>query len=309
MKKFVRVIGLIIAVLMLAGTLAGCNPAVERERAIAVKREGYTFEDLLEDYHNPAGRSLVIAHRADFVNFPENSLEAIESCIEMGVDMVELDIRKSADGVWVLSHDQSLFRTTNGMGMVENKTAEELKQLRLKKGKGGFSALTDYKMPTFAEALEACRGRILINLDKISFEHKDEVYDILSEHDAVNCAIFKFSASPEQIREWFDTLSAQGKPLPLYSPKIRGNTYKEAAEKLASYQGLSSMAEIMYRGSAEQTKKLNALANECGMRAMRTTLLITNDYEQAWQRALSMGFNALMTNKPANMIVFINELD
>jgi hypothetical protein len=69
------------------------------------------------------------------------------------------------------------------------------------------------------------------------------------------------------------------------------------------------MAEIMYRGSAEQTKKLNALANECGMRAMRTTLLVTNDYEQAWQRALSMGFNALMTNKPANMIVFVNELD
>ena len=54
---------------------------------------------------------MVIAHRAANQNFPENSIIAIEEAIRMGVDIIELDIRVTADGVVVLMHDQTVDRT------------------------------------------------------------------------------------------------------------------------------------------------------------------------------------------------------
>ena len=47
-------------------------------------------------------------------NAPENSIQAIQNCIDMGVDMVEIDIRKTKDGHLVLMHDRTIDRTTNG---------------------------------------------------------------------------------------------------------------------------------------------------------------------------------------------------
>ena len=49
---------------------------------------------------------LVVAHRGDWRNFPENSLEGIENAIKMGVDIVELDVQRTQDGVLILMHDE-----------------------------------------------------------------------------------------------------------------------------------------------------------------------------------------------------------
>ena len=57
---------------------------------------------------------IVVAHRADWRNFPENSLAAIQSAIDMGVDMVELDLQRTRDGKLILMHDDTLDRTTTG---------------------------------------------------------------------------------------------------------------------------------------------------------------------------------------------------
>jgi glycerophosphoryl diester phosphodiesterase len=47
----------------------------------------------------------VVAHRADWRHEPENSIPGIEAAIKMGVDMVEIDLKKSKDGVLLLMHD------------------------------------------------------------------------------------------------------------------------------------------------------------------------------------------------------------
>ena len=62
------------------------------------------------------GIPMAVAHRADWRNYPENSLLAIQSCIDMGVDVVELDVKLTSDGVVVLSHDGSISRCT-GVGL------------------------------------------------------------------------------------------------------------------------------------------------------------------------------------------------
>ena len=49
---------------------------------------------------------IVVAHRGDWRNFPENSLEAIDNAVRMGVDIVELDVKKTKDGELILMHDR-----------------------------------------------------------------------------------------------------------------------------------------------------------------------------------------------------------
>lgn len=127
-------------------------------------------ELLREKFDSPdTNYVFVIAHRADWRHYPENSIPAIEGAIAMGVDMVELDVAKTKDGVHVLSHDGRLDRVSDRKGRIADLTLAEVKSARLREGQGGkTAALTDVQVPTLEEALEACRGRVLVNIDKFN---------------------------------------------------------------------------------------------------------------------------------------------
>lgn len=71
-----------------------------------------TLNEILSELSAPAKQSvLVVSHRGDWRNAPENSLQAFQNCIDMGVDMVELDLKKTKDGELILMHDNTLNRT------------------------------------------------------------------------------------------------------------------------------------------------------------------------------------------------------
>ena len=59
---------------------------------------------------------LVVAHRGDWRNAPENSLQAFQNCIAMGVDMIEIDLKMTKDNQLVIMHDNTIDRTTDGKG-------------------------------------------------------------------------------------------------------------------------------------------------------------------------------------------------
>lgn len=69
----------------------------------------------------------VVAHRGDWRHAPENSLQAIQNSIDMGADMVEIDVRRTKDSVFVLMHDDSIDRTTSGTGHVDEVTSRSCK--------------------------------------------------------------------------------------------------------------------------------------------------------------------------------------
>lgn len=79
---------------------------------------------------------MVAAHRACWKQAPENSLAAIRDCIALGVDIVEIDVRQTRDGQFVIIHDSTVDRTTDGRGRVEQFSLADLRQLRLRLGKG-----------------------------------------------------------------------------------------------------------------------------------------------------------------------------
>lgn len=123
-------------------------------------------QKLVQRLRDPSGPAMIVAHRGCHVEAPENSLAAFKRCIYLGIDMVETDVQPTKDGVLVLMHDATVDRTTDGTGKVSDMTLAELKKLRLRLGKGGPDApLTGETIPTFEEAMEVMRGRILVDLD------------------------------------------------------------------------------------------------------------------------------------------------
>lgn len=75
------------------------------------------------------GRPLVIAHRGGAGLWPENTLHAFERAAELGADVIELDVRRTADGALVVMHDATVERTTDGRGRVDSLTLDELRRL------------------------------------------------------------------------------------------------------------------------------------------------------------------------------------
>ncbi len=93
------------------------------------------------------GQCKCIAHRGASDYAPENTLAAIEMAVELGAEMVELDIHSSADGIPMIIHDSNLSRTTNGSGNVSRYTLPELKTLDAGDGE---------TIPTLDEAIVCC---------------------------------------------------------------------------------------------------------------------------------------------------------
>lgn len=107
---------------------------------------------------------LVMCHRANSSDWskPENSLSAINKCIEDKVDIVEIDLWTTKDGVLVVSHDETVNRVTNGSGYIKNLSLSQIKSFSLKDRNGNT---TSEKMLTFDELLDACNGNIYVNVD------------------------------------------------------------------------------------------------------------------------------------------------
>lgn len=108
------------AVLLLAA--CGLYLAVWRSSGEAVAEHPYFKQDT-------PGRPLVIAHRGGAGLWPENTLYAFERATGLGVDVVETDVRATADGELVVFHDSTVERTTDGRGRVSQLTLAELKRL------------------------------------------------------------------------------------------------------------------------------------------------------------------------------------
>ncbi|CAM3421174.1 glycerophosphodiester phosphodiesterase family protein [Isoptericola cucumis] len=156
------------------------------------------YRDLLD--HGKNAKILTAAHRGQWRVAPENSLPAIEAAFDDGAEIVELDVRLTADGVPVLMHDTTVDRTTDGTGEVSSFTLAEIKELRLKEHLGGAqTALTDERVPTLAEAMELVADRGLVNLDK-GWPAREEIWDVLVDTGTVRNGLFKSDAPVDEVQ-------------------------------------------------------------------------------------------------------------
>ena len=128
---------------------------------------------------------LVASHRATHNIYPENSLMAIQKSIDIGVDIIEIDVKVSKDGVPFLMHDRTLDRTTTGKGDPEEFTWEELQAFFIvDKGKR-----TSFKIPSLREALNLAHGKILVDLD-LKTDRIEKVVEVVNRTDTKEIVFF-----------------------------------------------------------------------------------------------------------------------
>lgn len=135
----------------------------------------------------PGDKVMVVAHRGDWREAPENSVWAVKKAIEKGVDMAEIDLAMTKDSVLILMHDQTIDRTTTGKGKPSEFTLEEIKKLNLRDGLG---VETQMKVPTLEEILIISDGKILLNLDK-GFDYIKQVYPMVKKRNMLDQILFK----------------------------------------------------------------------------------------------------------------------
>lgn len=254
---------------------------------------------------------LVVSHRGDWRNFPENSLEAIRSCIDMGVDIVEIDIARTKDGHLILMHDKSVDRTTNAKGKVADFTLEEIKALNLRNGTGRVT--TNFTVPTLKEAMTLVKGKIMVNLDKAD-SFFDDVYHILEQTGTVDQAVIKSPKPYSELRKAF----GPNLDKMIFMPKIRLTDtlkYEDIAELLDKEY---SMYEISFgEEHKELMNKITSRLEGTKSKIWINTLWesqnagMCDDYaiknpDANWGYLIdSCGATVLQTDRPASMIKYL----
>ena len=189
---------------LLAGLITGC-PQPEPEPEPVDTRATVDRAACLVD---PACDYLFsVAHRGASMRAPENTILGFTIAGELGADAVELDVRATIDDVLILMHDDTVNRTTDGTGEVDQMTLAEIRELRTT---GDFEGVDPQPVPTFAEALAALPPTMLVNVDTKS-NRWDLMYEDISGAGMLDRVWVQTSNADEaqQVRESWPQLIQQ----------------------------------------------------------------------------------------------------
>jgi glycerophosphoryl diester phosphodiesterase len=169
---------------------------------------------------------VIIAHRGDSANYPENTIAAFKAAIAVGADVVELDVQLSKDNEVVVIHDGTLDRTTTGTGSVRGASLGEIQALSAHCPSQFGDRFKGERVPTLAEALKTLRGRAraMIEIKKESVDGEglieSQVVELIREARMESDAMV-ISFAPQALRRCLEA-----------GPEIaRGHLFHKAKEE------------------------------------------------------------------------------
>ena len=306
MKKFI-LSALIIASWAITAVMTSCNNATPSDKRA---------EEVVREIHNPKSKNvLVISHRGDWRNYPENSIPAIESVIRMGVDMVEIDVALTSDSVLVLMHDHTIDRCTTGKGKVAEMTYEQLQKHYLKTAHGVRSSL-DLKVPTLREALEVCKDRITVNIDK-GYNYYDLVLALTEELGVTGQVLIKGNKPLNDIKNKMSQNENNLLYMPIVSPS-NANSAKLFEEYIADakpqlayevcWDKMTPEVEECMHKVIEDGSKLwvNTLWNSlCG--GLSDDVAWESSAEEVYGKIIDMGVTMVQTDRPDFLIDYLRK--
>lgn len=282
------------------------------------------------------GRVFVVAHRGCWAAAPENSAKAVEACIALGVEAVEIDVQMTRDGELIVFHDTTLKRMTPGWGYVGDKTLSDLRALRLYERDGapsqqfGRPLVTNIPISTLQEVFEISRGHIMINLE-IKTNHRHGFQET-------------FTAAVDLARQMGVEDHVFWKIPPVTRGEAPADMRANAPLKALETTGLTHIMPIVWqaeRGFAEQIADFDD-------NGIRTFEIVTTDLaywpigpggriigserhrymivgvlprwagglsdegavadpETVWGRMLELGADLIMTDRPEDLISYLKE--
>jgi glycerophosphoryl diester phosphodiesterase len=269
---------LVFFILLALGGQMGC----------ALKR----VEDKKVSYWKGRFPVMVVAHRGFSGAAPENTLAAFRKAIEVGSDMIELDIQLSKDGKIVVIHDETLERTTNGRGRVADLTFREIRDLDA--GSWFNAQFSGEKIPTLQEVLELAKGKVLVNIEIKNPSHgkypitelADQGLETVKKAGMLNRVIFS-SFNPVSL-EWIRNKEPRAWTALLYHRDWNSLTDLPAEREYEvlnlrnSYLSKAKIAKIHQEG-----KRVN---------------VYTVNSEEELEQFVNWGADGLITNHPERLI-------
>ena len=240
---------------------------------LTVKNDSYSLKEALTGI-------LITSHRGNSISAPENTLISLESAIDLRVDYAEIDVQQTKDGTLVLLHDHNLKRTTGLNKYIWEVTYEEIKNLDA--GSWFGDEFAGVGIPTLREALELCKGKLLLNIEiKIHGREQgleEELVRLIEEYDFENqCMISSWNyGTLSKIKQMKDELHTGYIITAAY-----GNYYNKADIDFISMKSsfiTKSIVETMHRaGKAIHAWTVNSEREIERMKSLGVDNIITDD--------------------------------
>ncbi|MFH0938705.1 MAG: glycerophosphodiester phosphodiesterase family protein [Planctomycetota bacterium] len=241
-------------------------------------------------------KALIIAHRGDSQQGPENTIPAIQKAIEANVDMLALEVQKSKDDQPLVIADVSLDRTTNGTGRVSRMTVDEIRKLDA--GSWFDARFVGTQVPTLSEAIKTIGDKIRLMLllpeTRAGTPWADQLLKALKDrrNPAEDILLFTDSDSLKSFRE----IAGEFTYSLALGERVDGWLYLEKADKLKlsvirPYR--TQIDSVLVRQAhAKNTKVMAYFANE----------------EEDLRTLLELRVDGIITGRPERMKNLLNAI-
>ena len=257
-------------------------------------------------------RTLAIAHQGGRGLWPENTLLAFERSLELGVDVLEMDLRGTSDGQIVVHHDASVERTTEGSGLVRELTLEGIRSLdagyRFAVEKDGVDS-HPYRglglvVPTLLEVLHRL-PQSRLNLEMKEFD---------PELARSLCAVLRANGPADLFSSPLSTTS-RWSPFVRPAPRSRPARLFEKGSSSTSSTGWGWGACIGARRSRSRSPSTSGRSTSCARDSSRPARAF-NVRVQVWTvnededlaRMLAMGVDGILTDYPDRLLRLMGRL-
>lgn len=221
----------------------------------------------------------VIAHRGEHLNHVENTLPAFQAAIDAGADYFECDVRTTSDGHFVLMHDDTVDRTTNGKGKVSDLPFDQVRALD---ARGNH-------VPTFEEALDLARGRIGVYVDNKQTRPAALVKAIDDAGMGEHVVIYPNLSEANEI----SALRPAWKLMPeAENPVLLQRRIDSLHLRVAAFDATDFNAETI---AVARKARIDIYVDRLG----------SQDNEAGWQSALDAGATGIQTDHPAELVRYL----
>lgn len=261
-------------------------------------------------WHRPDGYPMVIAHGDESGNglYPGNTLLYLQEMVALGVDALEMDLNLTADGHLILIHDPTVDRTTEGQGLVVDKTLEELQQLN-----AAYHWSQDGQNFPYRE-----KPLRFVTIDEVfaSIPHTPMIIELknreLRAAEALSAAIDRADCGERVIVSSFHhNVIHQFRRL---QPLVRtGATMREAlAFFVAQSIGVAHRLKPVYRAMQLPTRYLGLnvysprfirAARRCGLHIAVWTV----DEVEVMRHYMELGLDGIVTNRPDRLLALLRK--
>lgn len=236
----------------------------------------------------------IAAHRGDRSTAPENTMPAFQAALDDTMDFVEADIQLTNDGVPVLMHDTFVNRTTNGEGRVSDFTFAEIQ--RLDAGSWYSPLFRNTRVPSLESLLSALQAKraegqpkkALLELKGYwNLEDVTIVTDLIAAYDVGHLVIVSsFDTSTiDRVREADSSLA-------------RAIITRTLPNDPVGFADLYGAIALIVNQSAVEAEPWSV---DRMHRAGLGIILYTLNSKAAWERALDLGVDGIITDKPSRL--------